>query len=62
MAAPVLVMASRNPGKLREMRQILADLDLSSWGWMTFRISRRSPKSGPALRKTPPPRPGRWRG
>jgi XTP/dITP diphosphohydrolase len=28
VAAPVLVMASRNPGKIREMRQILAALSL----------------------------------
>ncbi len=27
MAAPVLVMATRNPGKIRELRQILAGLD-----------------------------------
>ena len=36
MAAPVLVMASRNPGKLREMRQILADLDLTLLGLDDF--------------------------
>lgn len=28
MAAPVLVIASRNPGKIRELRHILKDLDL----------------------------------
>lgn len=36
MAAPVLVMASRNQGKLREMRQILADLDLELLGLDDF--------------------------
>ncbi len=36
MAAPVLVMASRNQGKLREMRQILADLDLTLLGLDDF--------------------------
>ena len=36
MAAPVLVMASRNPGKLREMRQILADLELQLLGLDDF--------------------------
>ncbi|MCX5892752.1 MAG: RdgB/HAM1 family non-canonical purine NTP pyrophosphatase [Deltaproteobacteria bacterium] len=36
MAAPVLVMASRNAGKLREMRQILADLDLELLGLDDF--------------------------
>jgi XTP/dITP diphosphohydrolase len=32
MAAPVLVMASRSPGKIRELRQILADLELRLLG------------------------------
>ena len=36
MAAPVLVMASRNPGKIRELRQILADLDLNLVGLDDF--------------------------
>lgn len=36
MAASVLVMASRNAGKLREMRQILADLDLELLGLDDF--------------------------
>ncbi len=36
MAAPVLVMASRNQGKIREMRQILADLDLDLLGLADF--------------------------
>ena len=63
MAAPVLVMASRNPGKIREMRQILAGSGPgASWGWTTFRRCRRFPRKGRALPRTPPPRPGRWRG
>ncbi|MCL4504229.1 MAG: RdgB/HAM1 family non-canonical purine NTP pyrophosphatase [Deltaproteobacteria bacterium] len=36
MAAPVLVMATRNQGKLREMRQILADLKLTLLGLDDF--------------------------
>jgi XTP/dITP diphosphohydrolase len=36
MGTPVLVMASRNQGKLREMRQILADLDLELLGLDDF--------------------------
>ncbi len=36
MAAPVLVMATRNRGKIRELRQILADLDLTLLGLADF--------------------------
>lgn len=36
MAAPVLVMASRSPGKIRELRQILADLKLRLLGLDDF--------------------------
>jgi XTP/dITP diphosphohydrolase len=36
MAAPVLVMATRNPGKLRELREILHDLDLTLLGLDDF--------------------------
>ena len=36
MAAPVLVIASRSPGKIRELRQILADLELRLLGLDDF--------------------------
>jgi XTP/dITP diphosphohydrolase len=36
MATPVLVMASRNQGKIREMRQILADLEVQLLGLDDF--------------------------
>ena len=46
MAAPVLVMASRNPGKIREMRQILADLDLGLVGLDDFPGLPEIPETG----------------
>ncbi len=36
MAAPVLVIATRNPGKIRELRQLLADLGLKLVGLDDF--------------------------
>ena len=46
MAAPVLVMASRNPGKIRELRQILADLDLRLVGLDDFPELPEIPETG----------------
>ena len=46
MAAPVLVMASRNPGKLRELRQLLRELDLSLRGWADFPELPEIPETG----------------
>jgi XTP/dITP diphosphohydrolase len=46
MAAPVLVMASRNPGKLRELRQILQDLDLRLLGLDDFPGLPEIPEEG----------------
>ena len=46
MAAPVLVMASRNPGKIRELRQILADLDLNLVGLDDFPELPEIPETG----------------
>lgn len=46
MAAPVLVMASRNQGKLREMRQILVDLSLTLLGLDDFPSLPEIPEIG----------------
>ncbi len=46
MAAPVLVMASRNPGKLRELRQILPDLKLKLLGLDDFPELPEIPETG----------------
>src|SRR5512147_2990856 len=46
MAAPVLVMATRNPGKLRELRQILDDLDLRLAGLEEFPELPEIPETG----------------
>ena len=46
MAAPVLVMASRNPGKIRELRQILQDLDLGLVGLDDFDGLPEIPETG----------------
>lgn len=46
MAAPVLVMASRNPGKIRELRQILSDLDLRLVGLDDFPELPEIPETG----------------
>ncbi len=46
MAAPVLVMATRNPGKLRELRQILAGLDLRLAGLDEFPELPEIPETG----------------
>jgi XTP/dITP diphosphohydrolase len=46
VAAPVLVMASRNPGKIRELRQILADLDLRLVGLDDFPELPEIPETG----------------
>ncbi len=46
MAAPVLVMATRNPGKLRELRQILDDLDLRLVGLDEFPELPEIPETG----------------
>ena len=46
MAAPVLVMASRNPGKILELRQILADLDLGLVGLDDFNGLPEIPETG----------------
>lgn len=46
MAAPVLVMASRNLGKLRELRQILADLDIELLGLDDFPGIPEIPETG----------------
>ena len=46
MAAPVLVMASRNPGKIRELRQILHDLDLCLVGLDDFPELPEIPETG----------------
>ncbi len=69
MAAPVLVMASRNQGKLRELRQILQDLDLSLLGLDDFPGLPEIPEAGASFaanaapkrrrcRGSPPPGPG----
>ena len=62
VAAPTLVMATRNPGKIRELQEILQDLGLPSCAWRIFRICRRSRKKAPPLRRTPRPRPRKWPG
>ncbi len=46
MAAPVLVMATRSPGKLRELRQILADLELRLLGLDDFPGLPEIPEEG----------------
>ena len=46
MAAPVLVMASRNAGKIRELRQILQDLDLELRGLDDFPEIPEIPEKG----------------
>ena len=51
MAAPVLVMASRNPGKLRELRQILQDLDLRLLGLDDFPGLPEIPEEGLTFRE-----------
>ncbi len=46
MAAPVLVMASRNPGKLRELREILKDLEVELLGLDAFPGLPEIPEEG----------------
>ncbi len=46
MVAPVLVIASRNPGKIREMRHILRDLDLKLLGLNNFPGLPEIPEEG----------------
>jgi XTP/dITP diphosphohydrolase len=46
VATSVLVMASRNPGKIREMRQILADLNLKLLGLDDFPEFPEIPEEG----------------
>ena len=46
VAAPVLVMASRNPGKLRELRQLLQDLELRLLGLDDFPGLPEIPEAG----------------
>ncbi len=46
MAAPTLVMATRNPGKVRELRQILQDLDLRLLSLADFPEMGEIPETG----------------
>ena len=68
MAAPVLVMATRNPGKLREVRQILSDLDLhlvapdgTHFGWYGDTTGYSGAESNPEVFRIAKPAPGVWR-
>ena len=62
MAPLTLVMASRNPGKIRELEAILQDSGVNSSAWRIFPSSPKSRKRAPPLRRMPPPRPWRWPG
>ena len=49
MAAPTLVMATRNPGKIRELRQILKDLDVHLLSLDDFPELPEIPERGPTF-------------
>ncbi|HEX9882401.1 MAG TPA: XTP/dITP diphosphatase [Desulfobaccales bacterium] len=49
MAAPTLVMATRNPGKVRELRQILKDLGIKLLSLADFPELPEIPERGPTF-------------
>jgi len=49
MAAPTLVMATRNPGKIRELREILQDLGIKLLSLADFPELPEIPEAGPTF-------------
>jgi len=58
VAPPTLVMASRNPGKIRELEALLQDSGVSLLSLADFPELPKSRKRALPLRRMPPPRPG----